>query len=127
MIAMMLLLAWLPASTHCLLAAVLQNAAVSGCCIESKQAQNADTHHNSDCCPFCDTFESGKILALSTKDNQDAADGVAEMLPFVVVLRWLPESNPAPSFNPHESPSEAATWQFETRSARLGRSPNVSF
>jgi hypothetical protein len=51
---------------------------------------------------------------------------VVELLPLVVALQTTPESHSALSFILHESPSEAASWQFVTRSARMGRSPNVS-
>ncbi|MDP7049398.1 MAG: hypothetical protein QF721_08105 [Verrucomicrobiota bacterium] len=126
MVAVLLLLAWLPASTHCLLAAALQNATLSGCCLESEQSQGGHTHHNSDCCPFCDTFETGKYLAFS-KDQQQVSSGAGELLPLIAAIQWVQYSNPAPAFIPHESPTDAVSWQFETRSARLGRSPNVSF
>ena len=123
---MMILLAWLPASSHCLLAAALQNATLSACCLESEQSQGGENHHNSDCCPFCDTFESGKYLAFS-KDQQQVSSGEVELLPFNAEIQWVQPSNPVPSFIPHESPTDAVSWQFETRSARLGRSPSVSF
>ena len=123
---MMLLLAWLPASSHCLLAAALQNATLSACCLESERSQGGENHHNSDCCPFCDTFESGKYLAFS-KDQQQVSSGEVELLPFLAEIQWIQHSNLAPFFIPNESPPDAVSWQFETRSARLGRSPNVSF
>ncbi|MDP7013952.1 MAG: hypothetical protein QF927_08200 [Verrucomicrobiota bacterium] len=126
MVALLVLLAWLPASSHCLLAVALQSAVVNGCCIESKQAQSAGPHHNTDCCPFCDTFESGKFLAAS-KDKQDFSAGAAELVPLTAAIQSVQQRSSAPSFIPRESPSEAATWQFETRSACMGRSPNVSY
>ena len=124
-IGLLVLLAWLPASSHCLIAAALQNVAVSDCCIESKLKQGADNHHDFDCCPFCDTFQSGKFLT-STKDKLDVGASMVEMMPLVVAVQTAPESHSASPFILHESPSEAARWQFVTRSARMGRSPNVS-
>ena len=124
-IALILLLAWVPTSSHCLLASALQNAVVD-CCVEAKQ-QGSESHHDSGCCPFCGTFESGKYLT-STKDKQEA--GSEEMLALIPPM-WrllLGSTDHSDSFFiPHTSPPNAATWQFETRSARLGRSPNVSF
>ena len=124
-IGLLVLLAWLPASSHCLIAAALQNAAVSDCCIESKLKQGADNHHDFDCCPFCDTFQSGKFLT-STRDKLDIGASVVELLPLIAALQTTLESHSVPSFILHESPSEAASWQFLTRSALMGRSPNVS-
>ena len=124
-IALILLLAWVPASSHCLLASALQNAVVD-CCVEAKQ-QGGESHHDSGCCPFCGTFESGKYLT-STKDKQAVG---SEEMPAIIPPIWRlslgSTDNTDFFFIPHTSPPKAAAWQFETRSARLGRSPNVSF
>ena len=74
-IALILLLAWVPASSHCLLAAALQDAVVD-CCVEAKQQSGGESHHDSGCCPFCGTFESGKYLTST-----------------MVEVRYLPDSN----------------------------------
>ena len=122
---LILLLAWVPASSHCLLAAVLQNAAVSDCCVDSQKTQTTGSHNNSDCCPFCDTFESGKILT-SSKSKLDTDEGVIGLINSITSLMIIQNSKPAISFIPHKSSHETVSWQFETRSARTGRSPNVS-
>jgi len=123
---LLLLLAWLPASSHCLLAAALQNATLTGCCLDSEKSQGGESHHNSDCCPFCDTFESGKYLAFS-KDQQQFSSGEAGFLALINEIYWVQDINSAPSFIPHERPTDAVSWQFETRSVKLGRSPSVYF
>ena len=124
-IALILLLAWVPASSHCLLASALQDAVVD-CCIEANQQQGSESHHDSGCCPFCGTFKSGKYLT-PTKDKQEVG---SESAVVVSLTHWLPLNPVDPStpvFIPHASPLEAAIWQFKTRSARMGRSPNFSF
>jgi len=126
LILLLLLLAWLPASSHCLIAAALQNAVISDCCVDSKRTQTTDSHNNSDCCPFCDTFESGKFLT-SSKDKSDTVEGVVGIYPSINSLVRIPNRSKALSFIPHESPPSAVSWQFEIRSARLGRSPSILF
>ena len=126
LILFLLLLAWLPASSHCLIASALQNTIVSDCCIDSKKTQTTDSHNNSDCCPFCDTFESGKFLTSSKEKLNAVADVVGAFSPVNSLFRISKQSTSL-SFIPHESPSSAASWQFEIRSARLGRSPNLLF
>ena len=126
LIILLLLLAWLPASSHCLIAAALQNAVISDCCVDSKRTQTTDSHNNSDCCPFCDTFESGKFLTSSKEKLNSVADVVGDF-PLVNSLVRIAKRPRSLSFIPHESPSSAASWQFEIRSARLGRSPNLLF
>ena len=123
---LILLLAWVPASSHCLLATALQNTYSSDCCIDSDKSHTSDSHNNSDCCPFCDTFESGKVLT-SSKHKFNNGEEVIQFTISILSLARIHISNPIPSLTPHESPHEACSWQFETRSARKGRSPNVFF
>ena len=125
LILLLLLLAWLPASSHCLIAAALQNAVISDCCVDSKRTQTTDSHNNSDCCPFCDTFESGKFLT-SSKDKSDALAGVDFHFSIISLLRVAKYSK-ALSFTPHESPPSSFSWKFESRLVRLGRSPSILF
>ena len=126
LIILLLLLAWLPASSHCLIAAALQNAVISDCCVDTKRTQTTDSHNNSDCCPFCDTFESGKFLTSSKEKLNSVADVVGAFSPVNSLVK-IAKRPTSLSFIPHESPSSAASWQFEIRSARLGRSPNLLF
>ena len=123
---LILLLAWVPASSHCLLATALQNTYSIDCCIDSDKSHTSDSHNNSDCCPFCDTFESGKFLTSSKEKLNTVADVVGAFSPVNSLVR-IARRSPSLSFIPHESPSSAASWQFEIRSARLGRSPNLLF
>ena len=123
-IALILLLAWVPASSHCLLAAALQDAVVD-CCVEAKQQSGGESHHDSGCCPFCGTFESGKYLT-STKDKQDAGNETQLIVSPLGQLPLKTSAHTAQFFIPHVSPPETASWQFKTLSARMGRSPNVS-
>jgi len=125
LILLLLLLAWLPASSHCLIAAALQNAVISDCCVDSKRTQTTDSHNNSDCCPFCDTFESGKFLT-SSKDKSDTLAGVDFHFSIISLLRVAKYSK-ALSFTPHESPPSSFSWKFESRLVRLGRSPSILF
>lgn len=125
LILLLLLLAWLPASSHCLIAAALQNAVISDCCVDSKRTQTTDSHNNSDCCPFCDTFESGKFLT-SSKDKSDTLAGVDIHFSISSLLR-VAKCSKALSFIPHESPPSSLSWKFESRLVRLGRSPSILF
>ena len=61
---LVVLVAWLPATTHCLLGAVLEESESSGCCSESRDQQNE--HRDLGGCGICDTCESGDYL-LSTQ------------------------------------------------------------
>lgn len=124
-IALILLLAWVPASSHCLLAAALQDAVVD-CCLEAKQQSGGESHHDSGCCPFCGTFQSGKYLT-SSKDKQDPGNETHLIVSPLYQRPLKTTAQTAQSFIPHVSPPETASWQFKTRSARMGRSPNVSF
>ena len=124
-IALILLLAWVPATSHCLLAAALQDAVVD-CCVEAKQQSGGESHHDSGCCPFCGTFQSGKYLA-SSKDKQDPGNETQLIVSPLFQRPLKTTAQTAQSFIPCVSPPETASWQFKTLSARLGRSPNVSF
>ena len=97
-IALILLLAWVPASSHCLLAAALQDAVVD-CCGEAKQQSGGESHHDSGCCPFCGTFESGKYLT-STKDKQDAGNETQLIFSPVGQLPLKTSAHTAQSFIP---------------------------
>ncbi len=126
LIIFLLLLAWLPASSHCLIAAALQNAVINDCCVDSKRTQTTDSHNNSDCCPFCDTFESGKFLT-SSKDKSDTLAVVDIHSSISCFLLRVAKCSKALSFPPHESPPSSFSWKFESRLVRLGRSPSISF
>ena len=101
-IALILLLAWVPASSHWLLAAALQDAVVD-CCVEAKPQSGGESHHDSGCCPFCGTFESGKYLT-STKDKQDAGNETQLIVSPVGQLPLKTSAHTAQSFIPHVSP-----------------------
>ena len=62
-IALIVLLAWVPANCHCLLGALIEDAAAKGCCIESQHKEPVHGQGESGCCDLCGTFESGKFRA----------------------------------------------------------------
>ena len=118
--ALVVLVAWLPATTHCLLAAVLEESETSGCCSESRDQQNE--HRDLGGCGICNTCESGDYLL--------AAQGVF-VSGFYATLSWallFPDQaidSPAvASINASRAPPDLARWQFFTRAAIPGRSPS---
>ena len=119
-VALVVLVAWLPATTHCLLGAVLKGSESGGCCSESHDQRN--DHRDLGGCGICNTCESGDYLL--------SAQGV--FVPgFYATLSWallFPDQaidSPAvASINASRAPPDLARWQFFTRAAIPGRSPS---
>ena len=118
--ALLVLVAWLPATTCCLLGAVLEDSESSGCCSESHDQRN--DHRDLGGCGICNTCESGDYLL--------AAQGVF-VSGFYATLSWallFPDQaidSPAvASINASRAPPDLARWQFFTRAAIPGRSPS---
>ena len=118
--ALFVLVAWLPATTCCLLGAVLEDPGSNGCCSESQDQQNE--HGDLGGCGICDTCESGDYL-LSTQSifiqGFHATLSCALLFPDRVV-----DSPVVASINTSRAPPDLARWQFFTRAALPGRSPS---
>ena len=119
--ALLVLVAWLPATTCCLLGAVLEDSESNGCCGESHDQRN--DHRDLGGCGICNICESGDYLL--------SAQGV--FVPgFYATLSWallFPDQaidSPAvASINASRVPPDLARWQFFTRAALPGRSPSL--
>ena len=119
-VALVVLVAWLPATTHCLLGAGLEESESSDCCSESRNQQNE--HRDLGGCGICDTCESGDYLlpAQSVFIPDFQATLSCELLfPDRAIC-----SPVVASINASRAPPDLARWQFFTRAALPGRSPS---
>ena len=118
--ALVVLVAWLPATTHCLLGAVLEDSESSGCCSESRDQQNE--HRDLGGCGICVTCESGDYLLSAQSvfiQGFHATLSCALLFPDRAV-----DSPVVASINVSRAPPDLARWQFFTRAALPGRSPS---
>ena len=118
--ALFVLVAWLPATTCCLLGAVLEDPGSNGCCSESQDQQNE--HRDLGGCGICGICESGDYL-LSAQGifipGFHATLSCALLFPDRAV-----DSPVVASINASRAPPDLARWQFFTRAALPGRSPS---
>ena len=119
MAAIILLVAWLPATSHCLL-----GAGSDTCCGEHGQESESLPADRDDDCGTCSNVESG-LYKISAPDNFDfsfqatlAADliGPEPLTISPIALQRL--SSRAP-------PGLTVRWQFLTRAALPGRAPAI--
>ena len=123
-VALVMLLAWVPANCHCLIGSLIQDATANGCCIESKQKEPAHGQGESDCCDLCGAIELGKFRAPS-KDYIDFGSGLELVIAHSAIsLPVLPVTEKE-FFIPKKAPPESAIWQFLSRTAHVGRSPSI--
>ena len=123
-ITLIVLLALVPAHCHCLLGALIEDAAAKGCCIESQHKEPVHGQGESGCCDLCGTFESGKFRA-PLKNYIDFGSSLELVIAdSAICLSVLPVTEKE-FFTPKKSPSESAIWQFLTRAAHVGRSPSL--
>ena len=123
-ITLIVLLAWVPANCHCLLGALIEDAAAKGCCIESQHKEPAHGQGESGCCDLCGAIESGKFRA-PAKDYIDFGSGLELVIAdSAICLSVLPVTKKE-FFIPKKAPSESAIWQFLSRTAHVGRSPSL--
>ena len=118
--ALVVLVAWLPATTHCLLGAVLEESESSGCCSESRDQQNE--HRDLGGCGICGSCESGDYL-LSTQSVFIPAFQATLSCALLFPDRAV-DSSVVASINAGRAPPDLARWQFFTRAALPGRSPS---
>ncbi len=119
--ALLVLVAWLPATTHCLLGAVLQGAESGGCCGESHDYQHK--HDGSGACGICSTLGSGHFLV----PDQDffIADFCATMWWRAFLPTPAIDSIGVTGIDSGRAPPDLARWHFLTRAALPGRSPSL--
>ena len=123
-VALVVLLAWVPANYHCLIGSLIQGATANGCCIESQQKEPAHGQGESGCCDLCGAIESGKFRA-PAKDYIDFGSGLELVIAdSAICLSVLPATGKE-FFIPKKAPPESAIWQFLTRTAHVGRSPSL--
>ena len=123
-IILIVLLAWVPANCHCLLGALIEDAAAKGCCIESQHKEPAHGQGESGCGDLCGAIESGKFRA-PLKNYIDFGSSLELVIAdSVICLSVLPVTKKE-FFIPKKAPSESAIWQFLTRMAHVGRSPSL--
>ncbi len=122
MAAIILLVAWLPATSHCLLGAV--GAGPDTCCCENESENQPAPADRDDNCGTCSNIESG-LYKISAQDNYtfafqatltaDLIQPVPLTIPPIALQRL---SSRAP-------PGLAVRWQFLTRAALPGRAPAI--
>ena len=117
--ALTVLLAWLPATTHCLMATVLLAPEKSGCCSETPEQKHQ--HNGFEGCEMC-PLVSGNFLLSSHP---------SPVLDFRAVFSWeapLPVQQSDPCrltrIDSSRAPPDLACWQFSVRAALPGRSPS---
>ena len=115
--ALTVLAAWLPATSHCLLAGA--GAMTDACCGDSHDKAPTPSH---DDCGACDV-ENGNFK-LAAADQFHFA--------FLATLSWDFQLPPAPEFardigRPqfNRAPPDLTRWQFQTRAALPGRTPAI--
>ena len=118
--AIAVLLAWLPATNHCLIGAVMPNAESGGCCAESNERPHQDIPCDS--CAMC-SLESGDILPYTP-------DFFAGNFNDFLLWEKLSLSGPLGSFKIigfglGMAPPDLASWHFNVRNALPGRSPSI--
>ncbi len=118
--AIAVLLAWLPATNHCLINAVMPITESGGCCGETDEHQHQhDPFGNCGMCPL----ESGDILAFTSDFF------VADFHSILVweKLTFKEPSNPIKlmGFGLGRAPPDLASWHFNVRNALPGRSPSI--
>jgi hypothetical protein len=116
--ALTVLAAWLPATSHCLLAGV--GALTDSCCEDSHPYEEAPDGSHDDC-GTC-VVESG---------NFKLADADHFHFDFQATLSWRlqlpqkPEPDPgAALLDSGRAPPDLARWHFQTRAALPGRAPD---
>lgn len=117
--ALAVLVAWLPATNHCLVGAVMPVTESGGCCGETNEHRHQ--HDPSENCGMC-SIESGDIL-LSASD--------VFVADFHATLAWGKLSFKEPSdlfklmgYGLGRAPPDLASWHFNIRNALPGRSPS---
>ena len=118
--ALVVLVAWLPATTHCLLGAVLEESESSGCCSESRDQQNE--HRDLGGCGICVTCESGDYLL--SAQSVFILDFQATLSCELLLTAQAIGSPFVASINVSRAPPDLARWHFFTRAALPGRSPS---
>lgn len=117
--AIALLLAWLPATNHCLIEAVKPSAESGGCCSET----NERPHQQDPCesCAMC-SLESGGILPSTS--GVFVIDLKDFLLCGKLSLAGLFVSFETTGFGLGRSPPDLASWHFNIGNALPGRSPS---
>ena len=120
MVVLAILIAWMPATTYCLLGAVLQSDKLADCCGESHDQQHEQ--HDLGGCGICVTWESGDYL-LSAQSAFFRAFQATLSCELLFPVRAT--SSPVVALiNASRAPPDLARWQFFTRAALPGRSPS---
>jgi hypothetical protein len=122
--ALILLVAWLPASSHCLLGAA--GMMPNSCCCEEAHGHDGKSMPagGDDDCGTCSTIESG-LYKIRAPDNfvfpfhATLTVDLIQSSPLMVAL------NATPHLSGRAPPSLAVRWQFQTRAALPGRAPAI--
>lgn len=119
--ALTLLVAWLPATSHCLLGAA--NWAPADCCQHEGEGGPAPVEGDDDC-GTCGNVESG-LYKISAKDTFHFAFTPTLASDFCdpPMFRHLLAADAQSA--PRAPPGLIVRWQFLTRSARPGRAPAI--
>ena len=117
--ALMVLVAWLPATTHCLMGACLQESKKGGCCGELQGQQHK--HDDPGGCGMC-SLGAGEFLVPAT-------DVFIANFQFTLCWEILFPPHRVHSFKldgieTDRAPPDLARWQFTIRAALPGRSPS---
>ena len=122
MAAIILLVAWLPATSHCLLGAA--GGVPDTCCGEHGQGNEPAPADRDDDCATCDNVESG-LYKISAQDNFTFAFQ-ATLTADLIGSVPLPISPIAlQRLSSRAPPGLTVRWQFLTRTALPGRAPAV--
>ena len=119
--ALILLVAWLPATSHCLLGAV--EVGLDTCCEHESKNQPAPADRGDDC-GTCSNVESG-LYKISAQDNPAfsfQATLTADLIQ-PVTLKISPIA--LQRLSSRAPPGLTVRWQFQTRTALPGRAPAI--
>ena len=116
-VALTVLAAWLPATSHCLLSGA--GAMTDACCSDSQETPPTPSH---DDCGVCDV-ENGNFKLTDTDQFH---------FTFHATLSWDLQLPATPEFSNHLSrpqsnraPPDLTRWQFQTRAALPSRAPAI--
>lgn len=118
--ALLVLVAWLPATNCCLIGAVTPSSELGGCCGETDERPHQDIPCDS--CAMC-SLESGDILPYTP-------DFFAANFKDFLLWEKLSLGGPLGSFKItgfglERAPPDLASWHFNVRNALPGRSPSI--
>ena len=120
--ALTLLVAWLPATSHCLLGAA--GVVPDTCCGEHGQENEPAPADRDDDCGTCSNVESG-LYKISAQDNFTFAFQATLTTDLIQLVPLTISPIALQRLSSRAPPGLTVRWQFQTRTALPGRAPAI--